>query len=147
MPEPNISSFTGLLSDKDKDVADIAPNVDALEVAKDLLRSLRSARWHKTDWALSGSSEHPHDNYLMRSGLLDLSSGTTRSASADANWMNDIMENLNNLPVNTAWNQPPPNQADNMPNWNQTLPPIISNMPMIEDFYTEEWEKRNPLVI
>ena len=147
MPEPNISSFTGLLSDKDKDVADIAPNVDALEVAKDLLRSLRSARWHKTDWALSGSSEHPHDNYLMRSGLLDLSSGTTRSASADANWMNDIMENLNNLPVNTAWNQPLPNQADNMPNWNQTLPPIISNMPMIEDFYTEEWEKRNPLVI
>ena len=148
MPEPNIRSFTGLLSDKDKDVADIASNVDAVSLAKDLVRSLRRARWNKADWALSGSSEHPHDNYLTRTGLMDLSSGTTRAASADANWMNDIMERLNNHPVNTApWNQPLPNQADNMPNWNKTLPPIISNMPMIEDFYTEEWEKRNPLVI
>ena len=148
MPEPNISSFTGLLSDKDKDVADIASNVDALSVAKDLLRSLQRARWHKTDWALSGSTENPHDNYLMRTGLMDLSSGTTRAASADANFYNDIGWRLNNLPVNTApWNQPRPNQADNMPNWNKTLPPIISNMPMLEDFYTEDWAKRKTIGI
>ena len=148
MPEPNISSFTGLLSDKDKDVADIASNVDALSVAKDLLRSLQRARWHKTDWALSGSTENPHDNYLMRTGLMDLSSGTTRAASADANFYNDIGWRLNNLPVNTApWNQPRPNQADNIPNWNQTLPPIISNMPMLEDFYHEDWAKKKTMGI
>ena len=39
MPEPDIRSFTGLLSDKDKDVADIASNVDAVSLAKDLVRS------------------------------------------------------------------------------------------------------------
>ena len=156
MPEPNISSFTGLLSDKDKDVADIASNVDALSVAKDLLRSLNRARWNKRDWALSGSREHPHDNYLMRTGLMDLSSGTTRAASADADNYNRIMfkrggyglSGLNKLPRNTApWNQPLPYQADNLPNWNQTLPPIISNMPMLEDFYTEDWAKRKTIGI
>ena len=106
MPEPDIRSFTGLLSDKDKDVADVASNVDAVSLAKDLVRSLRRARWNKADWALSGSSEHPHDNYLMRTGLMDLSSGTTRAASADANFNNEIMSRLNNIPVNvTPWNQ------------------------------------------
>ena len=145
MPEPNISSFTGLLSDKDKDVADIVSNVDALSVAKDLLRSLQRARWNKTDWALSGSTENPHDNYLMRTGLMDLSSGTTRSSSADANYYNNIMERLNNLPSVPRF--APLNQADNMPNWNQTLPPIISNMPMLEDFYTEDWAKRKTIGI
>ena len=148
MPEPDIRSFSGLLSDKDKDVADIASNVDAVSLAKDLVRSLRRARWNKADWALSGSSEHPHDNYLTRTGLMDLSSGTTRAASADANFNNEIMSRLNNLPVNvTPWNQPRPYQADNMPNWNQTLPPIISNMPMLEDFYHEDWAKKKTMGI
>jgi len=173
MPEPNISSFTGLLSDKDRDVADIASNVDAVSLAKDLVRSLRRARWNKADWALSGSTENPHDNYLMRTGLMDLSSGTTRAASADANYYNRIMERLNNIPVKSVpWNEklvgPPKRQAPftkkydsgtlmlNYPVQSDTVTPLVTPwMPRLnpdsstwqDDYITYDWVSKRTLGI
>jgi hypothetical protein len=142
MPEPNIRSFSGLLSDKDKDVADIASNVDALSVAKDLLRSLQRARWHKTDWALSGSTENPHDNYLMRTGLMDLSSGTTRASSADANYYNNIMERLNNLSVKPKSR---PGPVVRMPELRH--PSFNSRMHTQEHFQPKDWLSKKFLEI